>query len=586
MSIDRMTQLIRFVAIVLVPFSTMAHPEPGNACAEADAELGQLMSSHEVRERVQSLRELMEKAIATSGQTPHELVVGLFIEPPTIASAHPAASALLPEPMALEVLVTGAKPLDSVIARLGQIHEQLDVALAEVTDQHAIRLGGLLPEMLERTSTGSDLEELEHGPVLVEIQSSIDQSALKHAAALLAGLAQDKVATALAEHFGDTSTRSVPNWLEAQVTGPVIFAERTELGIVIIGGPGSNIYTGPAALIIDTGGDDVYALPGGDRVRVIIDLAGDDSYSGQSEGALGASVLGAGLIADHAGNDIYAGGRITQGASVAGIGMLHDRAGNDRYFAAELAQGASLAGIGALVDSAGDDIYTAAKFAQGYGGALGVGSLIDEAGNDAYLAGHRHPSSYGVPGNFQAFSQGVGMGFRNDVAGGIGLLRDDGGHDRYIAGNFSQGTGYYLGAGLLLDGQGDDTYAGGRFTQGAAAHLGAGLLRDAAGNDVYSGSTSASQAGAWDMAIAALVDCAGDDAYSANEFGLGSAAQNAIALFVDAAGKNRYEAGRHSKGHSGPTDDHADVNRVGNLAVFISGNITRAPPDAGTGEDR
>ena len=237
------------------------------------------------------------------------------------------------------------------------------------------------------------------------------------------------------------------------------------------------------------------------------------------------------LIADHAGNDTYAGGRITQGAAVAGIGLLYDHAGDDRYHAAELAQGASLAGIGALLDAAGDDMYTASKFAQGYGGALGIGALVDESGNDTYLAGNKHASSYSVPGNYQAFSQGVGMGFRNDIAGGIGVLRDRGGDDQYTAGNYSQGAGYYLGAGILLDEDGNDTYAGGRYTQGAAAHLGIGLLRDEAGDDRYTASTSASQGGAWDQAIAALLDCAGDDDYTANEFGLGAAAQNAIAFF-------------------------------------------------------
>ena len=54
----------------------------------------------------------------------------------------------------------------------------------------ADRLRGLLPDLLDRTSTGSDLEQLEHGPVLAEVQSAIDLPALENAAALLAGLAQ------------------------------------------------------------------------------------------------------------------------------------------------------------------------------------------------------------------------------------------------------------------------------------------------------------------------------------------------------------------------------------------------------------
>ena len=440
----------------------------------------------------------------------------------------------------------------------------------QITDEQADRLRGLLPDLLDRTATGSDLEQLEHGPILAEVQSAIDQPALENATALLAGLAQPELAATLADHYRDAPIRPAPDWLDAHVSGPLLHAELTEWGAVIIGGPGNNVYTGPAALIIDTGGDDVYALPAADRVRIIIELEGDDNYVGRAEGLLAGSVLGASLIADYAGNDTYTGGRITQGAAVAGIGLLYDHAGDDRYHAAVVAQGASLAGIGALFDAAGDDIYTAAKFAQGYGGALGIGVLVDERGNDIYLAGNKHASSYGVAGNYQAFSQGVGMGFRNDIAGGVGVLRDRGGDDQYTAGNFSQGTGYYLGAGILLDAHGNDAYAGSRYTQGAAAHLGIGLLRDEAGDDRYSASTSASQGGAWDQAIAVLLDCAGDDEYSANEFGLGAAAQNAIAFFIDIAGENEFTARRNARGHEGPNDYHENGDWIGNLALFIS----------------
>ncbi|MBS3747989.1 MAG: hypothetical protein KGY49_13195 [Wenzhouxiangellaceae bacterium] len=561
-----------------------AYPETGNACVDASAKLRHHLAANGAAERLEVLRGFMQKTIEESGHTPLDLVGELFAEPPAIAEVPAETRSLLPAARPLESKLLLESPLDAIHERLDRIHGQLDTALAGVTDEQAGRLRRLLPALLERTSNGSDLEDIENGRVLVEIQAAIDQSALEETTALLAGLAQPEVAASLAEHFRDEPADTTPAWLEGHVAGDIIRAIQTEHGAVIVGGPGTNIYTGPAALIIDTGGDDVYVLPGGDPVRVIIDLEGNDSYNDQADGALAGSVLGASLVADHAGDDVHAGGRITQGAAVAGIGMLHDHAGNDRYFAAELAQGASLAGIGILVDHGGDDLYTAAKFAQGYGGALGIGVLSDHAGNDTYLAGNKHPSSYGVAGNHQAFSQGVGMGFRNDVAGGIGVLRDRNGDDRYIAGNYSQGTGYYLGAGLLLDQDGNDTYAGGRYTQGAAAHLGVGLLRDAAGDDNYIGSTSASQGGAWDLAIAALLDCAGDDGYTTNEFGLGAAAQNAIAFFVDGAGKDEFTATRNAQGHSGPVDYHDGGKRIGNLAVFISGKQVRVNA-SGNGPD-
>jgi hypothetical protein len=547
-----------------------ANAETGNACAEATAALQQHLASKNASQRLHVLQEAIVNAATRSGHKPYKLIDELLANPAALAEPATVRPSLLPEATPLDIPPRVEAPLPAIIDRLDRIDAQLDLALAKITDEQSNRLRGLLPDLLDRTSTGSDLEELEQGPVLAEIQAAMDRSALEAAAALLAGLAQPQLAATLADHYRDTPTRPAPNWLEGQFTGSVVHAELTPWGAVIIGGPGNNVYIGPSAIIIDTGGDDIYALPGGDRVRIIIDLEGDDNYTSHADAALAGSVLGASLIADHAGNDTYAGGRITQGAAVAGIALLYDYAGDDRYHAAELAQGASLAGIGALFDTAGADIYTAAKFAQGYGGARGIGVLVNEGGNDTYLAGNKHASSYDMPGNYQAFSQGVGMGFRNNIAGGIGVLREHGGNDHYTAGNSSQGAGYHLGAGILLDEAGNDNYSGGRYTQGAAAHLGVGLLRDEAGDDTYTGGPAASQGGAWDQAIAALIDCAGDDDYTTNEFGLGAAAQNAIALFVDIAGENEFTARRNAQGHKGPNDYHENGDQAGNLAVFIT----------------
>jgi len=558
------------LVIALNEFVSPAKAETGNACAEATAALQQHLAPKNASDRLHVLREGVVTAATRSGHKPHKLIDDLLANPAALAEPATVRPSLLPKATPLDIPPRVEAPLTAVIDRLERIHEQLDVALAEITDEQADRLHGLLPDLLDRTSTGSDLEELENGQILAKVQAAIDQPALKTATALLAGLAKPELAAALTDHYQDAPPRPASDWLDGHVAGSIIHTERTARGAVIIGGPGNNVYTGPAAIIIDTGGDDIYALPAGDRVRIILDLQGDDNYASQADAALAGSVLGAGLIADHAGNDTYAGGQITQGAAVAGIGLLFDHAGDDRYLAAELAQGAALVGVGALFDAAGTDLYTAAKFGQGYGGAMGVGLLVEEGGNDTYLAGNKHASSYGVPGNYQAFSQGVGMGFRNDIAGGIGLLRDRGGDDQYTAGNYSQGAGYYLGAGMLLDEHGNDTYAGTRYTQGAAAHLGIGLLRDEAGNDAYSGGPSASQGGAWDQSIAALIDCAGEDGYTTNEFGLAAAAQNAIALFVDIEGENQFTARRNARGHEGATEYHENGDRIGNLAVFVT----------------
>ena len=462
--------------------------------------------------------------------------------------------------------------LEAIVERMDRISQHLDLALEKIDPKLRSRLRQALPNVLDRTSSGSDLEEVSEGRALVEAIGKADLGQLRVIAALLAGLADPALADRLRNEFRDHSPIAPPDWLADQVSGNILHAERHDLGAIIVGGPGNNRYTGPAALIIDLGGDNMYALPPGDPVRVIIDLEGNDQYLGLADGQTGGAVFGVSLLVDHGGDDLYTGGRVSQGAAVLGVGMLIDHGGNDRFIAQELAQGAGLGGLGVLLNLGGDNEYLASKFAQGYGGALGAGLLHDQAGNDRYLSGLKHPSSYGEPGHFQSFSQGVGMGFRDSLAGGLGWLVDESGDDHYQGGHFSQGIGYYLGLGLLLDHQGNDVYRGGRYSQGAAAHLGAGVLIDLAGDDDYAGQVSASQGAAWDLALGMLIDCAGNDRHRANEFALGAAAQNAIGIFVGPEGDNRYRSGRDSFGHSGPVDFHDDGEKAGNIGLFWGSN--------------
>jgi hypothetical protein len=465
-------------------------------------------------------------------------------------------------------IAPGQTTLDAILERMNRISQHLDLAMAEVDPALESRVRRSLPALLDRTSSGSDLTESPDGQALVEAMEKVDLEQFRAIAALLAGLADPALVDLLRHEFRDHPSLAAPDWLIDHVSGDILHAERHELGAIIVGGPGNNRYTGPAALIIDTGGDDVYALPPGDPLRVIIDLEGNDQYLGSADGQPGGGVFGVSLLVDHGGDDLYSGGRVSQGAAVLGVGMLVDHGGNDRFIAQELAQGAGLGGLGVLLNLGGDNQYLASKFAQGYGGALGAGLLHDKAGNDHYLSGLKHPSSYGEPGHFQSFSQGVGMGFRGSLAGGLGWLVDATGNDQYQGGHFSQGTGYYLGLGLLLDSDGHDRYRGGRYSQGTAAHLGAGILIDLAGDDDYAGQVSASQGAAWDLALGMLVECAGNDRHRANEFGLGAAAQNAIGILVGPEGHNQYHSGRDSFGHSGPTDYHESGKRAGNIAIF------------------
>jgi hypothetical protein len=465
-------------------------------------------------------------------------------------------------------------PLALLMHRLDQLQDELDRAFSGIDPAHVAPLRTALIALLDRSSTGSELSDGPDGDMLLQAINAVHAEALRQVARLLLMIAADDFIDALLLQAAGLDNVPTPDW--AQVKGQILYAEDNRHGPILIGGPGNNSYSGEATVIIDTGGADSYTLQPSTRLRIIIDRSGNDHYIGTTFAQIGAAVFGASMLVDLAGNDRYSGAMISQGAAVLGVGIVIDLQGDDRYSAGELAQGAALAGIGLHLDSDGDDSYSAAKFAQGYGGARGIGWLLDLHGNDHYLAGRKHASSYGTPGRYQAFAQGVGMGFRNSIAGGIGVLQDAHGDDRYEGGNFAQGVGYFLGIGQLLDDQGDDQYHGGRYSQGAAAHLGAGLLLDRAGNDRYSGAVSANQGAAWDLAVAALLDCQGDDHYQASEFALGAGDENAFGVLLDLSGNDHYQAHRDAFGYAGKTDYRADGEVINNIGLFI---------DAGGGDD-
>ena len=175
------------LAIILSASVPPAKAETGNACIEATAALQQHLAPKNASERLHVLREGIVTAATRSGHKPHRLIEELLAKPAALASPATARPSLLPEATPLQIPPQAEAPLPAIINRLDGIHAQLDLALAEITEEQADRLRGLLPDLLDRTSTGSDLEQLEHGPVLAEVQSAVDQPALENVAALPSG---------------------------------------------------------------------------------------------------------------------------------------------------------------------------------------------------------------------------------------------------------------------------------------------------------------------------------------------------------------------------------------------------------------
>jgi hypothetical protein len=354
------------------------------------------------------------------------------------------------------------------------------------------------------------------------------------------------------------------------------------IGLVVVGTAGNDRHGPEAALIVD-----VYERrpATGGAVSVIVDLGGNDAYSGSDVAVRGLSAL-----VDFAGDDRYAMQGSGLGAAIAGASLLVDYAGNDSYDARYFGQGAAAFGLGALVDADGNDRYQLLAWGQGFGAAGGTGLLWDQGGDDAYSAsGEADPFERG--GRLSG-AQGAAFGFRTMLGGGIGILRDSGGNDAYQAELFAQGIGFFHGAGLLWDERGDDLYRAVRYAQGNAAHEAVGVLRDDSGNDGYYLAFGVGQGMGLDLALGALSDGGGNDAYRAGRLAQGTATANGIGMLLDAGGADRWQVdiGPRNWGHAEawrhlPSVGVFEVNS--NPAAFVlAGTPLDAPPRVPAAEER
>jgi hypothetical protein len=478
--------------------------------------------------------------------------------------------------MSMEIL------MDRLVATINSADSLVKLAFSDISSEEKARLLKIFPQASDDFLKDGNLSGW-NSYLITPAARKIHMAQLVHGFSMLSNL--------FSKDFLDTIRLAVssapPIPLDHKkypgLKGRFLLIRETPVGLVLIGDKGPNVYGANAALIIDLGGDDLYMNNAGASIHeirekavsgipwataVVIDFEGDDRYISPGFAAVASGFFGLGVILDMAGNDVYDGGQLSLGASFFGMGCLMDLSGNDTYVSSEGGQGCAFFGAAFLFDGEGNDLYSGAKFVQGVGGPMGFGELSDVTGKDHYRAGWKYGSSYGTKGIYQGCSQGVGWGFRRNVAGGIGILLDGAGDDIYEAGNFSQGTGYYLGLGILRDDAGHDIYRGSRYCQGAAAHQAAGALLDFGGNDAYSGKIAANQGAAWDLSVACLMDYAGNDFYKAGDLSLGAGAQNAVGLFFDGDGSDRYESPAGSLGFSGDLSYEGGRN-AGNMGIFL-----------------
>lgn len=324
-----------------------------------------------------------------------------------------------------------------------------------------------------------------------------------------------------------------------------------------------DIYRGDYLMIIDPGGNDSYYLTydiDNPHPTVILDYAGDDYYSAQSDFALASGALSYSILIDYEGDDIYRGKNFSLGCGYFGIGLLWDKKGNDSYFGDTFTQGAGTFGIGLLIDNEGSDTYSGNLYCQGMGFVRGIGGLVDHDGNDSYIVQPKYKEFFHPGNHYQSLSQGFAIGLRPHMSGGFGFICDYGGNDSYVADFFAQGSSYWWSLGLIYDKSGNDLYSSYQYAQGAGAHMSLGMLLDCDGDDVYR-SHGVCQGCGHDYSCGWLLDRGGDDIYSANGLAQGAGQANGIGLFFDLTGNDGYYVftTSNTQGYGNPRRDYGSI---------------------------
>ncbi|UCD94231.1 MAG: hypothetical protein JSU69_10785, partial [Candidatus Zixiibacteriota bacterium] len=286
-----------------------------------------------------------------------------------------------------------------------------------------------------------------------------------------------------------------------------------------VGGTGDDRYEGDYYFIIDFGGDDRYELsydPLHPHGTIIIDISGNDIYSGKTDFTVGSGCLSVGLLYDFSGDDIYSGASFSCGSGYFGLGLVYDGGGNDKYYGDTHTQGAGTFGAGILLGAGGGDIYSGALYAQGFGMTEGFGLIADYDGNDNYFAGAKYKDVLRYDDHYISLSQGFAYGIRPYMSGGIGGIVDFKGNDNYISDIFGQGASYWWALGMIYDSSGNDQYISYQYAQGSGTHMSVGILLDGDGDDFYRGKGLMQGCG-HDYACGLILDRNGNDIYQADD---------------------------------------------------------------------
>ncbi len=391
-----------------------------------------------------------------------------------------------------------------------------------------------------------------------------------------------------AAQAAETASKKLKKYLDKKPKNldKIEFEFDSPIGRIVMAGTGKNNHPKTdCAILVDLGGDDTYSGNVGGTssydlpIAIAIDCGGNDKYfnSNPDLPSQGTGILGAGILIDVSGKDEYKAVKLAQGCGFFGLGILLDVAGDDDYKLETSGQGCGYFGIGMNIDIAGNDVRYLFGDGQGFGGVGGVGVCADYEGDDKYTAepyeSVAHRGDYHSANAINVNSaQGAGMGRRGDGsdghswAGGLGALIDIKGNDHYYSGNWTLGCGYWFGTGLVYEGEGDDLYESVYFTQASGAHFCIGAIVDEGGNDTHKlwETAGAGIAFGWDFTNAILYDKGGNDHYEAKIISIACAQIRSNAFLIDDGGNDYYQLQTGQEGFGAATwrDDYSIPNTI------------------------
>ncbi len=339
------------------------------------------------------------------------------------------------------------------------------------------------------------------------------------------------------------------------ISSPLIW--KTDAGQFLIKGKGNDVTSEDELkefdVILDLGGNNTYTGPAAgareNEIRLVIDYGSSVTIEGNpnSNTRVASGIFGLGflILPNPEGVKKISASSFSQGCGVGGIGVLFTRGKVDvkgnRY-----AQGVGAFGLGIIKNELGDDsTFTLDRNGQGAGFVRGLG-VFSLSGNRVQIKGGLIQPDPREPLGTVSICQGMGYGHRGYAGGGVGIMALKGDNSSIEGSYFAQGCGYWHGLGLFRFKGDNSKIQARRYDQGTGVHYAFGHFQ-LAGNNNRVLNWGVGPAFGWDRSFGSAIFL-GDENEIQVDWGAGAGAIGSwSASFIDGR-KNRLQIPQWGEG--------------------------------------